>query len=76
MGPSVSTRLARVARTAAVATTKGPIGLPRGCRAHVCNVRAWVYKEQLREILARKQIDVVRQIPMRWCTNVMRVHPA
>ena len=34
--------------------------------------RAWVYKEQLREILDRKQINVVRAMLQRWCTCVMR----
>ena len=34
--------------------------------------RAWVYKEQLREILERKQINVVRDMLKHWCTCVMR----
>jgi transposase len=34
--------------------------------------RAWVYKEQLREILERKQIHVVRAMLQHWCTCVMR----
>ena len=34
--------------------------------------RAWVYKEQLREILDRKQINVVRVMLGHWCTCVMR----
>lgn len=34
--------------------------------------RAWVYKEQLREILDRKQINVVRAALQHWCTCVMR----
>ncbi len=34
--------------------------------------RAWVYKEQLREILERKQINVVRAMLAHWCTCVMR----
>jgi len=34
--------------------------------------RAWIYKEQLREILSRKQINVVRAALLRWCTGVMR----
>lgn len=33
---------------------------------------AWVYKEQLREILDRKQINVVRAMLEHWCTCVMR----
>lgn len=34
--------------------------------------RAWTYKEQLREILNRKQINVVRDMLCQWTTNVMR----
>ena len=34
--------------------------------------RAWLYKEQLREILERKQIKVVRDMLTQWATNVMR----
>ncbi len=34
--------------------------------------RAWVYREQLREILDRKQINVVAAMLWQWCTNVMR----
>lgn len=34
--------------------------------------RAWSYKEQLREILERKQINVVRAMLARWCLCVMR----
>jgi len=34
--------------------------------------RAWVYKEQLREILERMQINVVRAMLEHWCTCVMR----
>lgn len=34
--------------------------------------RAWMYREQLREILNRKQVNVVRQLLRQWCTNVMR----
>jgi transposase len=34
--------------------------------------RAWSYKEQLREILQRKQINVVRAMLERWCMCVMR----
>ncbi|MEX3606158.1 MAG: transposase [Burkholderia sp.] len=32
---------------------------------------AWRYREQLREILDRKQINVVSEILEQWCTNVM-----
>ena len=38
----------------------------------VRTARAWVYKEQLREILERKQINVVRTMLLHWCTCVMR----
>lgn len=34
--------------------------------------RAWLYKEQLREILERKQVNVVRGMLTQWATNVMR----
>lgn len=34
--------------------------------------RAWTYREQLREILDRKQINVVRAMLKQWCINVMR----
>ncbi len=34
--------------------------------------RAWSYREQLREILERKQINVVARMLRQWCTNVMR----
>lgn len=34
--------------------------------------RAWLYKEQLREILARKQVNVVRAMLWQWTVNVMR----
>jgi transposase len=46
--------------------------------AHVAQVttkrtaRAWPYREQLREILERKQINVVSALLNQWCTNVMR----
>jgi transposase len=38
----------------------------------VRTARAWVYKEQLREILERKQINVVRTMLQHWCSCVMR----
>jgi len=38
----------------------------------VRTARAWVYKEQLREILERKQINVMREMLLHWCTCVMR----
>jgi transposase len=34
--------------------------------------RAWLYREQLREILNRKQINVMRSMLHQWCTNVNR----
>ena len=34
--------------------------------------RAWLYREQLRDILERKQIQVVSAMLAQWCTNVMR----
>jgi transposase len=34
--------------------------------------RAWLYKEQLREILQRKQVNVVRTMLTQWATNIMR----
>lgn len=38
----------------------------------VRTARAWVYKEQLREILERKQINIVRDMLRHWCICVMR----
>jgi len=38
----------------------------------VRTARAWVYKEQLREILERRQINVVRSMLLHWCICVMR----
>lgn len=34
--------------------------------------RAWLYREQLRDILDRKQINVVSEMIEQWCINVMR----
>lgn len=34
--------------------------------------RAWLYRERLRDILDRKQINVVSAMLKQWCTNVMR----
>jgi transposase len=34
--------------------------------------RAWVYKEQLREVLDYRQINVVSAMLGQWCSNVMR----
>jgi transposase len=38
----------------------------------VRTARAWLYNEQLREILERKQINVVRGMLEHWCICVMR----
>lgn len=38
----------------------------------VRTARAWTYKEQLREILQRKQINVVRAMLLHWCSCVRR----
>jgi transposase len=37
----------------------------------VRTARAWVYKERLREILERKQINIVRAMLQHWCSCVM-----
>jgi transposase len=37
-----------------------------------CTARAWPYREQLRDILSRKQFYVVIAMLRQWCTNVMR----
>jgi len=37
-----------------------------------CTARAWLYREGLRAILDRKQINVVAAMLKRWCTNVLR----
>ncbi len=34
--------------------------------------RAWLYREQLRDILDRNQINVVSEMLEQWCINVMR----
>lgn len=34
--------------------------------------RAWLYREQLREIFTRKQPNVVRALLKQWCSNVLR----
>jgi transposase len=34
--------------------------------------RAWLYREQLRDILDRKQPNVMHSMLRQWCTNVMR----
>jgi transposase len=40
--------------------------------ATVRTARAWLYKEQLRQILERKQINVVRAMLQHWCGCVVR----
>ncbi len=37
----------------------------------VRTARAWAYKEQLREILDREQINAVRAMLLHWCTRAM-----
>ena len=34
--------------------------------------RAWIYKEQLRDLLDRKQINGMRDSLLHWCVCVMR----
>lgn len=41
-------------------------------RTTLRTARAWLYKERLREILQRKQINVVRGMLEHWCICVMR----
>jgi transposase len=46
-----------------------------GLLAHMTTkrtARAWQYREQLRELLTRKQPNVVRALLKQWCTNVLR----
>ncbi|NRO99790.1 hypothetical protein GWC77_28745, partial [Paraburkholderia sp. NMBU_R16] len=47
-------------------------GLPLTVRQYATKrtARAWLYREQLREILERKQIHVVSEMLRQWCTNV------
>ena len=49
------------------AALHGLITAPRLTRT----ARAWIYKEQLREVLDRKQINVVRESLKHWCVCVM-----
>jgi transposase len=61
---------------------KAPNGLSRGARQELQalvsrlttlrTARAWQYREQLRAILQRKQVNVVHRMLRQWCTNVMR----
>jgi transposase len=41
-------------------------------RTTKCTARAWLYREQLRDILGRKQINFVSSMLKQWCTNVLR----
>jgi transposase len=41
-------------------------------QASVRTARAWLYKERLREILQRRQVNVVRTMLQHWCVCVMR----
>jgi transposase len=50
------------------AALHGLINAPKLTRT----ARAWIYKEQLRELLDRKQINVVRESLKHWCVCVMR----
>lgn len=50
------------------AALHGLINAPKLTRT----ARAWIYKEQLREVLDRKQINVVRESLKHWCVCVMR----
>jgi transposase len=52
----------------AAAALHGLITQPKLTRT----ARAWLYKEQLRETLDRKQINVMRETLKHWCTCVMR----
>ena len=53
---------------AAGAALHGLINQPQLTRT----ARAWIYKEKLREILQRKQVNVMRDSLKHWCTCVMR----
>jgi transposase len=44
----------------------------KGVTAYLPEARAWQYKEQLREILNRKQVNVVSGMLKHWCACVMR----
>jgi transposase len=52
----------------AAAALHGLITQPKLTRT----ARAWLYKEQLRETLNRKQVNVMRDILKHWCGCVMR----
>jgi len=55
-------------KPAAGAALHGLITAPKLTRT----ARAWIYKEQLREVLERKQINVMREALKHWCVCVMR----
>lgn len=55
-------------KPAAGAALHGLIIAPKLTRT----ARAWIYKEQLRELLDRKQINVMRDSLKHWCLCVMR----
>ena len=55
-------------KPAAGAALHGLITAPKLTRT----ARAWIYKEQLRELLDRKQINVMRDSLTHWCACVMR----
>jgi transposase len=42
------------------------------CATSKRTARAWLYRENLREILDRKQVNVVAALLKQWCANVMR----
>src|SRR5437762_2501437 len=52
----------------AAAALHGLISQPKLTRT----ARAWIYKEQLRETLDRKQVNVMRDTLKHWCGCVMR----
>jgi transposase len=54
-------------RPAAGAALHGLINAPKLTRT----ARAWIYKEQLRQLLDRKQVNVVRDSLKHWCVCVM-----
>ena len=55
-------------KPAAAAALHGLITAPK----LALTARAWIYEEQLRELLDGKQINVMRESLQHWCTCVMR----
>jgi len=55
-------------KPSAGAALHGLINAPKLTRT----ARAWIYKEQLRELLGQKQINVMRESLKHWCVCVMR----